>query len=49
MGNSMDMIFLMKFNDKQNLKFPHYYWNLLFEFAEIKDREFKNDYYYVEV
>ena len=41
--------FLIRFNTKRDLKFPHYYWNLVFEFAEIKDGEFKNDPYYVEV
>ncbi len=48
-GKQYGYNFLMKFNDKRNLKFPYYYWNLLFEFAEIKDGEFKNDLYYVEV
>ena len=41
--------FLRRFNKKRSLKFPYYYWNVLFEFAEIKDGEFKNDCNYFEV
>jgi len=48
-GKQYGYNFLMKFNAKRDLKFPHYYWNLLFEFAEIKDGKFENDPYYVEV
>lgn len=41
--------FLVKFNEKSCLRFPYYYWNVVFEFAEIKEGEFKNDPCYVEV
>lgn len=41
--------FLVKFNEKSCLRFPYYYWNLVFEFAEIKEGEFKNDPCYAEV
>lgn len=31
--------FLVKFNEKSCLRFPHYYWNVVFEFTEIKECE----------
>ena len=36
--------FLVKFNEKSCLKFPCYYWNLVFEFAEIKEGELSKNY-----
>ena len=48
-GKEFAYDYLVKFNKNVLLKFPYYYWNVLFKFAEIKDGEFENDYYYVGV
>lgn len=46
-GKEYSTDFLVRLNSMRELHFPHYWWNILFEYALVKDGKFKDSIHYM--